>query len=549
MIKQLKTTQLFPHPDNRPLGINQEKVEQLAEMMKANGYDESKPIKARPFEGAYQIIEGEHRWRAAQKGGVETVPVFVIEVDDDEALIQLVAGNAQTESHALDYGYAALKVCKEHSKKGMSYAEFAARVGLSKDALSRATKSAKVRSYIEQCRPGATLLTETKKLNEIYKCRQSDWLWFHDLVINKELSKNDCIEISKRIRAIDDIAKSAAVTVLDLTELKQEIATAKERVFNERLSLIEGIEDCAGQLDERWVLYRYDVLKDEVVEYTHNARESFLSRLSNQKELTRQIVFSIYKIEKDKKRQQTKASAEADAEHYRDKANKEDAEELARAEWEAFMPEQGKWYQVGQHRLYCGDNRDKAFIDGLPEKVALVFADPPYNEDVAEWDNDFTWQQDYLQDVADYVVVTPGISMIQSFLSATKMSYKWSLSAWISNGMTRGALGFGNWMYAALFSKLESVHLNAQDFKKINIKTSENEGHYHKGRKPSEYMDWILGLFCKEGQSVVDPFLGSGSTLLQCEKNGLVCYGAEISPEYCKKIMEQHKAIIDADIV
>lgn len=549
MIKQLKTTELFPHPDNRPLGINQEKVEQLAEMMKANGYDESKPIKARPFEGAYQIIEGEHRWRAAQKAGIEAVPVFVIEVDDDEALIQLVAGNAQTESHALDYGYAALKVCKEHSKKGMSYAEFAARVGLSQSAMKRATRAAKIRQHVEQWAPGGPLLTEPKKLDEIYKCRQSDWLWFHDLVVNKELSKNDCIEISKRIRAIDDIAKSAAATVLDLTELKQEIATAKERVFNERLSLIEGIEDCAGQLDERWVLYRYDVLKDEVVEYTHNARESFLNRLKSQKELTRQIVFSIYKTETDKKRQQTEANAVADAVHYRDKANKEEAEELARAEWEAFMPEQGKWYQVGQHRLYCGDNRDKAFINGLPEKVALVFADPPYNEDVAEWDNDFTWQQDYLQDVADYVVVTPGISMIQSFLSATKMSYKWSLSAWISNGMTRGALGFGNWMYAALFSKLESVHLNAQDFKKINIKTSENEGHYHKGRKPSEYMDWILGLFCKEGQSVVDPFLGSGSTLLQCEKNGLVCYGAEISPEYCKKIMEQHKAIIDADIV
>ena len=335
----------------------------------------------------------------------------------------------------------------------------------------------------------------------------------------------------------------------DLTELKQEVATAKERIFKEYLSLIEGIEDCAENLDEKWTLYRYDITNDEVVEYSHDALQNFKSRLKEIKDLTRQKVYSIYKTENDKKRQQTKASAEADAAHYRDKANKEEADELARAEWEAFMPEQGKWYQVGQHRLYCGDNRDKAFIEGLPDNAAFAFADPPYNEDVAEWDNDFTWQQDYLQDVADYVVVTPGISMIQSFLSTTKMSYKWSLSAWISNGMTRGALGFGNWMYAALFSKLESVHLNAQDFKKINIKTSENEGHYHKGRKPSEYLDWILGLFCKEGQSVVDPFLGSGSTLLQCEKKGLVCYGAEISPEYCKKIMEQHKAIIDADII
>src|SRR6056297_262435 len=99
MIKEIRGAQLIPHPDNRPLGINEEKVEQLAEMMRQNGYDQSKPIKARPHDGCYQIIEGQHRWRAARKAGIEALPVYVVELDDDEALIQLVAGNAQTESH------------------------------------------------------------------------------------------------------------------------------------------------------------------------------------------------------------------------------------------------------------------------------------------------------------------------------------------------------------------------------------------------------------------------------------------------------------------
>lgn len=78
MIQKINLAELRPHPDNRPMGINQEKVEQIAAMMQANGYDESKPIKARRMADHYQIIEGEHRWRAAEKAQIDVVPVFVI---------------------------------------------------------------------------------------------------------------------------------------------------------------------------------------------------------------------------------------------------------------------------------------------------------------------------------------------------------------------------------------------------------------------------------------------------------------------------------------
>jgi DNA modification methylase len=102
--------------------------------------------------------------------------------------------------------------------------------------------------------------------------------------------------------------------------------------------------------------------------------------------------------------------------------------------------------------------------------------------------------------------------------------------------MTRGALGFGNWIYAAIFSD-SSLHRNAQDFVRVSIKANESDNTVHKGRKPSEFIAWLIGLFTKRGDSVIDPFLGSGTTLLVAETMGRICYGGEINPEFCAEII------------
>jgi 16S rRNA G966 N2-methylase RsmD len=202
--------------------------------------------------------------------------------------------------------------------------------------------------------------------------------------------------------------------------------------------------------------------------------------------------------------------------------------------------ERGNWYTAGPHKIYCGSNMDDEFINNLPDDFAFAFADPPYNEDLAEWDKGFKWEADYLTDIAKIVAVTPGIRAIPQLFENTQMPYKWSMSANITNGMTRGALGFGNWIYIALFSKQASIYQNAQDVLKVNISTSENAGHYHKGRKPSHLMIQLVELFTLPGGLIIDPFLGSGSTLFAAEKTGRICYGAEISPDYVSLILSNY---------
>ncbi len=193
----------------------------------------------------------------------------------------------------------------------------------------------------------------------------------------------------------------------------------------------------------------------------------------------------------------------------------------------------GDWWILGNHILYCGDTSSKEFINKLPD-ATFAFADPPYGADVAEWDSKFYWEHDYLIDKAPIVAVTPGIVSIFDFAKLTAMPYKWSMSFWISNGMTRGALGFGNWIYSAIFSHEQSIHRNAQDFYKVSI-TGEYEN--HKGQKPVAMIAKLIELFTNKNDIVIDPFLGSGTSLIACDQLGRVCVGGEINPEYCSQII------------
>lgn len=198
----------------------------------------------------------------------------------------------------------------------------------------------------------------------------------------------------------------------------------------------------------------------------------------------------------------------------------------------------GEWFQLGKHKIYCGSNLDDNFINNLPN-CSFAFADPPYNANVDEWDSGFTWNQDYLQNYAKVVAVTPGGWQANKLYIDSKMNYIWELACWIKNGMTHGKCGYSNWIKISIFAKEQNKPKISQDFKEITIKTSETIETSHKGRKPYPLMEWLIDLFTEVEDIVIDPFLGSGTTLLQCEKMGRICYAAEMNIDYCNDIVER----------
>lgn len=200
--------------------------------------------------------------------------------------------------------------------------------------------------------------------------------------------------------------------------------------------------------------------------------------------------------------------------------------------------ERGDLWQLGRHRLLCGDSGDMAGVDLLLDgKVAaFAFADPPYNAGVAQWDRGFVWRHDWLAERAAIVAVTPGTRQASRFLRQTEMPYRWAVGCWIANGMTRGDIGFANWIPAFVFAR-GRIYRGKQDFCRVTIQPGQYQ--QHKGQKPLAFLDWLISLFPKPGSLVIDPFLGSGTTLIACERTGRRCYGMEIEPHYCDIILRR----------
>lgn len=61
----------------------------------------------------------------------------------------------------------------------------------------------------------------------------------------------------------------------------------------------------------------------------------------------------------------------------------------------------------------------------------------------------------------------------------------------------------------------------------------------HPTMKPIPLLAYLISNSTKEGDLVLDPFGGSGSTLLACEKLNRVCYTMELDPQYCDVIIQR----------
>ena len=70
-------------------------------------------------------------------------------------------------------------------------------------------------------------------------------------------------------------------------------------------------------------------------------------------------------------------------------------------------------------------------------------------------------------------------------------------------------------------------------------KNQDDERTAHSTQKPIECMLRPIRNNTAEGESVYDPFLGSGTTLMAAEQLDRICYGIELDPAYCDMIVQR----------
>jgi len=97
VIYQIPLSELHPHSQN-PFAIRDDPpMRELTESVQKSGV--LVPAIARPREaGGYEIIAGHRRKHACEQSGLDSMPIIILELDDNEAIIQLVDSNIQREN-------------------------------------------------------------------------------------------------------------------------------------------------------------------------------------------------------------------------------------------------------------------------------------------------------------------------------------------------------------------------------------------------------------------------------------------------------------------
>ncbi len=131
--------------------MDPERLEELAESIKAQGLVQ--PVVIRPLarEGHYELIAGERRWRATQLAGLKTIPAIVRHIEDESALALALIENIQREDlNPLEEALAIKRLIDEFE---LTHAEAAHAVGRSRAAVSNLLRllelDPKVRNLIE----------------------------------------------------------------------------------------------------------------------------------------------------------------------------------------------------------------------------------------------------------------------------------------------------------------------------------------------------------------------------------------------------------------
>ena len=216
----------------------------------------------------------------------------------------------------------------------------------------------------------------------------------------------------------------------------------------------------------------------------------------------------------------------------------------------------GDIWQLGNHRLICGDSTDPAVIDRLMDgvKAKLLLTDPPYGIKADkgfsgawgfngkgkpierrhykdEWDSERPEK-----DVFDFICLMAEKAIIfggNFFTDELPVGNHWLV--WNKHNTMPT---FSDAELAWTNIKRNSVKIYDVEWNGLIGKEKER---FHPTQKPVKLFADILNDYTEENDAVCDFFGGSGSTLIACEQLNRKCYMCEVSEHYCDVIISRYE--------
>lgn len=230
------------------------------------------------------------------------------------------------------------------------------------------------------------------------------------------------------------------------------------------------------------------------------------------------------------------------------------------------ISQRGDIWQLGRHRLMCGDSTKAEDVQELAggAKIDMLLTDPPYGvdyvgktKDALKIENDAKTDDEFVLFLQNAFAAADGVmkqgavfyiwhadSKAYVFRMACQM-VGWGVRQvliWVKNTMVLGRQDY-QWKHEpCLYGWKDGAgHLWAADRKQTTVLEFDkpNANREHPTMKPVALFDYQIRNNTKGGDIVLDLFGGSGTTVIACEQNGRTAYVMEYDPKYVDVIVKR----------
>lgn len=176
----------------------------------------------------------------------------------------------------------------------------------------------------------------------------------------------------------------------------------------------------------------------------------------------------------------------------------------------------------------------------FPDKsIDLILTDPPYGVEL-KYDIYNDSEESWFHLMFSFIPEARRIAKMVIFPSCQIRRLDWFyrnhrpdwLICWYKGSVgAMSPLGFNDWEPLIVYGRTDKLSMH--DY--FQATNNEKKGNYgHPCPKPIKWANWLISRSTKEGMIVMDPFAGSGTTLVSAKQLGRKYIGIEISPKYCK---------------
>lgn len=215
----------------------------------------------------------------------------------------------------------------------------------------------------------------------------------------------------------------------------------------------------------------------------------------------------------------------------------------------------GDIWQLGQHRLMCGDSTSKEYVNKLMngKKADMVFTDPPYNIGYQGVSDKRTIKNDKMEDNDFIEFLEKSLMVVDTAYVCCSWQYCHLFKKALENiGMAPKAMIIWNKVNPAqhldkYFKQHEIIYYYGKFGGEKTLRgdiweCKRQKNTVHPTMKPIELI--AMALQDQPNKKVVyDGFAGSGSTLIACEQLNRVCYMMELDPKYCDVIIKRWETL------